>query len=452
MLKIIQFSSFISLIFILLGCANITPASVSTQIDSSLPKQDLRLYAKDTRVFKDRLKLKEDYLKHFFSPFNQEPQLNTLEIQWGLRAAYNNLGFGENLLPYTIDFIDNIKQEMNLESFPNTKQPAIITRSTNLRVVPTHKPRFLDPKLPGEGFPFDTWQNSSIYAGTPILITHYSQSKEWAFVESGFVSGWVSVLDIALLNPNQIQLLKNTQDFLVVKKDYTPIKSSTNHFLESARIGMLLPLIGSTKKTYESLFFIRTPSGYAKVIKTHLPVENFVKFPMPFSSVNYANLTQGIVGERYGWGGMFGNRDCSMFLRDTLGNFGFFLLRNSQAQIKQKDFKDRSLYVDLSQKTPQEKIAFLKENAIPFATLLGMRGHIMLYLGVFNDEVLAIHDIWGLRTLQDGKEGREILGRIIITPLDIGKDIKTISQDSLLIKRISGMRNLFETNELKNAK
>ncbi len=76
----------------------------------------------------------------------------------------------------------------------------------------------------------------------------------------------------------------------------------------------------------------------------------------------------------------------------------------------------------------------------------------MLYLGVFNDEVLAIHDIWGLRTLQDGKEGREILGRIIITPLDIGKDIKTISQDSLLIKRISGMRNLFETNELKNAK
>ena len=141
-----------------------------------------------------------------------------------------------------------------------------------------------------------------------------------------------------------------------------------------------------------------------------------------------------------------------MILRDTLGNFGFFLLRNSQAQIKQKDFKDRSLYVDLSQKTPQEKIAFLKENAIPFATLLGMRGHIMLYLGVFNDEVLAIHDIWGLRTLQDGKEGREILGRIIITPLDTGKDIKTISQDSLLIKRISGMRNLFETNELKNAK
>ncbi|MDE5602407.1 MAG: hypothetical protein K2I71_00575 [Helicobacter sp.] len=43
-------------------------------------------------------------------------------------------------------------------------------------------------------------------------------------------------------------------------------------------------------------------------------------------------------------------------------------------------------------------------------------------------------------------------GRIIITPLDIGKDIKTISQDSLLIKRINGMRNLFEVNELENAK
>ncbi|MDE5603904.1 MAG: SH3 domain-containing protein, partial [Helicobacter sp.] len=435
MLKIIPFSSFVFILFILLGCANITPTPTNpTEINLSLPKQDLTLYAKDKRVFKESAKLKEDYLKHFFLPFHQDPQHNALEVQWGLNAAYNNLGFGENLLPYTIDFMDSLKQEMNLENFPNAKKPAIITRSTDLRVVPTHKPRFLDPKLPGEGFPFDTWQNSSIYAGTPILITHYSRSKEWAFVESGFVSGWVSVLDIALLNPAQIRLLENTKDFLVTKKDYAPIKSANKHFLESARIGMLLPLIGSTKRTYESLFFIRIPSGYAKTIKIHLPTENFAKFPMPFSTINYANLTQNIVGERYGWGGMFGNRDCSMFLHDTLGNFGFFLLRNSQAQIKQKDFKDRSLYVDLSQKTPEEKITFLKENAIPFATLLGMKGHIMLYLGVFNNEVLAIHDIWGLRTLQDGKEGREILGRIIITPLDIGKDIKTISQDSLLIK------------------
>ncbi|WP_104721959.1 SH3 domain-containing C40 family peptidase [Helicobacter mesocricetorum] len=450
MVKTIQLSSFIFLLFILLGCAQITPTPA--EIDLSLPKQDLTLYAKDTRVFKDSAKLKKHYLKNFFLPFNQEPQLNVLDIQWGLTAAYANRGFGENLLPYTTDFLDNIKQEMNLENFPNAKKPAIITRSTNLRVIPTHKPRFLDPKLPGEGFPFDTWQNSSIYAGTPILITHYSQSKEWAFVESGFVSGWVSILDIALLKPDQIRLLESTKDFLVTKKDYAPIRSSNNVFLESARIGMLLPLIGSTKKTYESLFFIRTSSGYAKAVKTHLPVKNFTKFPMPFSSVNYAYLTQDIVGEKYGWGGMFGNRDCSMFLHDTLGNFGFYLSRNSQAQIKQKDFQDRYLYVDLSQKTPQEKVDFLKENGIPFATLLGMKGHIMLYLGVFNDEILAIHDIWGLRTLQNEKEGRKILGKIIITPLDIGKGVETISQNSLLINRISGMRNLFDENELKNAK
>ncbi|MDE5592115.1 MAG: SH3 domain-containing protein [Helicobacter sp.] len=440
-------SVFILLCFVFIGCVS-NPSVSSLKI----PPQDLMLYAKDERVFKHSEALKQNYLKYFFSPFSKNIQHNASDVQWGLKRAYEEVGFGENLLPYKKEFIDSIKEEMNLHNFPNTQKIAIVTRNTNLRVVPTHKPRFLEPSLPGEGFPFDTWQNSSIYAGTPVLITHYSKSKKWAFVESGFVSGWVDVLDIATLKPKQVKHLKNIKDFLVVRRDYASINSLNGYFLESARIGMLLPLVGSTKTSYEALFFARSYTGEAREHRVILPIQDFARFPMTFSSTNYANLVQGIIGEPYGWGGMFGNRDCSMFLHDSLGNFGFYLPRNSQAQMEQKNFEGELLYWDLSQKTPEEKIEFLKENAIPFATLLGLKGHIMLYLGVFEGEVLAVHDIWGLRTLQNQKEGREILGRIIITPLDIGKDVQNISQDSLLIKRINGMRNLFRSNEFKNAK
>ncbi len=174
---------------------------------------------------------------------------------------------------------------------------------------------------------------------------------------------------------------------------------------------------------------------------------------MSFSSQKVAFLAQGIMGEKYGWGGMFGNRDCSMFLRDILGNFGFYLPRNSQAQIRQNPIKNnQDLYFDLSAFHVEEKKAIIWQNAIPFGTLLGMRGHIMLYLGQLDEQIYILHDIWGLRTLQnETQEGRKIIGKIAITPLEIGKDIQGINQDKLLIHRIYGMRNLFLESEFDNA-
>ncbi|MDY4426176.1 MAG: SH3 domain-containing protein [Helicobacter sp.] len=437
MMKFLTFIFFLALLY---GCASKPPKL-------ELPKQDLQSYISNESL--ESLKppstknLKNKYLQQFFSPFSKIQKNDSIQAQWGLQQALTNLGYGENLLPYSLAEIEELAKEANFENFPSLKQPAIITKSSNLRVLPTNKPRFFNPKTAGEGFPFDYWQNSYIYLGTPILITHYSKSKKWAFVESGFVSGWIEVLNIAILNQKQTQELRQTQEFLVAKKDNIPIYNTHQEFLETARIGMLLPLLGSTKKVYESFIFTRTQRGYAKKIKIHLHSQDFTRFPMPFSSKNYASLAQNLMGEKYGWGGMFGNRDCSMFLRDTLGNFGFYLQRNSQAQILPNNL-NKSLYFDLSQMNPSQKKLFIQNNAIPFATLLGMKGHIMLYVGSFGGEIFVLHDIWGLKTLQNGEEGRSIIGKIALTPLNIGENTKGINQNTLLIKRIYGMRNLFD--------
>ena len=108
------------------------------------------------------------------------------------------------------------------------------------------------------------------------------------------------------------------------------------------------------------------------------------------------------------------------------------------------DNLNKSLYFDLSQMNPNQKKLFIQNNAIPFATLLGMKGHIMLYVGSFDGEIFVLHDIWGLKTLQNGEEGRSIIGKIALTPLNIGENTKGINQNTLLIKRIYGMRNLFD--------
>ncbi|TLD83195.1 hypothetical protein LS70_005450 [Helicobacter sp. MIT 11-5569] len=432
---------FVTLVF--LGCA---PKEVEHSV-LRFPPQDLREFVKDSKVL-NRATLqaqKKEYLENFFSPWDKKPHIKASEMKWGLNAAYSKQGFGENLQVYDDNEIKALELEANLSTYPSVKKPAIITRSTNLRVLPTNKPRFLNPKLAGEGFPFDYWQNSYIYLGTPVLITHYSRSKSWAYVESGFVSGWVNVLDIGILNDNQIKNLKQTKDFLVAKRDYISLKNTHNEFLENARIGMLLPLLGRTKTQYETEIYVRNARGYAHAIKIALDKNDFAEFPMAFSSAEVAQLAQNLMGEKYGWGGMFGNRDCSMFLRDILGNFGFYLPRNSQAQMHQ-DSKNSTLYIyrDISKQNAQEKLKTLKEYGIPFATLLGMQGHIMLYLGEMNGEIYILHDIWGLRTLQnETQEGRKIIGKIAITSLEIGKNVPEIKQESLLLYRIYGMRNLF---------
>lgn len=434
------------------GCARLGNPQ---EILINLPAQDLEPFVKESRSLKhsEQVMLKQEYLTQFFSPFEKQPRYSVEEMRWSLNAAYQKLGFGENLLPYQKKEIELLEFEANLDAYPSVKKPAIITRSSNLRVLPTNKPRFYNPSEAGEGFPFDYWQNSSIYLGTPVLITHYSRSKKWAFVESGFVSGWILTLDVGILNDNQVRDLKQTKDFLVVTKDLTPIKNYHQEYLESARIGMLLPLLGSTRSKYESQIFLRDSRGYAYARQVVLDQDSFAKFPMSFSSQKVAFLAQGIIGEKYGWGGMFGNRDCSMFLRDILGNFGFYLPRNSQAQIRQNPAKDtQDLYFDLSAFNVEQKKAMILQNAIPFGTLFGMRGHIMLYLGQLDGQIYILHDIWGLRTLQnETQEGRKIIGKIAITPLEIGKDIQGINQDKLLIHRIYGMRNLFLESDFDNA-
>lgn len=118
-----------------------------------------------------------------------------------------------------------------------------------------------------------------------------------------------------------------------------------------------------------------------------------------------------------------------------------------------QESQDSTLYFDLSHLNVEQKKNFIQQQAVPFATLLGMKGHIMLYIGELDGQIYILHDIWGLRTLQnETQEGRKILGKVVITSIEIGKHIQGIHQDKLLIDRIYGMRNLFLESEFDGTK
>ena len=141
-----------------------------------------------------------------------------------------------------------------------------------------------------------------------------------------------------------------------------------------------------------------------------------------------------MLGTPYGWGDSGGNRDCSGTARDLFTPFGIWLPRNSAAQAKAFPF------VAFEECNGEEKEKILISGAVPFATLLRVPGHIMVYLGEFRGEPCVFHSTWGIRTSRDGREGRHIIGAAVITTLTPGEGVEDFDPSrGDLVDRLEGM-------------
>ncbi len=113
---------------------------------------------------------------------------------------------------------------------------------------------------------------------------------------------------------------------------------------------------------------------------------------------------------------MYGEQDCSRFLQMVFATVGISLPRDSkdQAQVSNST-------VDFDQKSNDAaKIAAIAK-APAANTLLAMKGHIMLYLGMINGKPYAIHDTTGYKQMVDQKEVNYAIDRVIISDLSLGQ-------------------------------
>jgi hypothetical protein len=120
----------------------------------------------------------------------------------------------------------------------------------------------------------------------------------------------------------------------------------------------------------------------------------------------------------YGWGELFQERDCSSLIRDYFIPFGIWLPRGSYNQIHS------GRRVVLSSMDPAQKERYIRENGVPFLTLLGIKGHIMLYIGTANQRPLAFHSLWGVEVRKgDGSVTKHVVGKSIISTLTPGSEL-----------------------------
>ncbi len=370
-------------------------------------------------------KLDKKFNELYFRPWSLK-QISYTQTQatWGFVYAKKKV-YGQNHRLIKKQWFQNQIFNSNFNNFNKVAKKAITIQNANLRIFPTNKPIFYNPQKAGEGFPFDYNQNSAIYINTPIFISHFSKDKAWVFVESNFALGWLQIKNIAIVDDEIIYKFRNDKYGIAIKDNF-PIYHN-DIFIDKIKLGTIFPIL-------DDKFMIVSRNNNLSGRISYINNEHIKTKPLKFTPSIVASISQELLDEPYGWGGLLDTRDCSSMTKDFFSIFGIYLKRNSYGQTQ--DYN----YISLEQYTKDEKKKIILKKGKPFLTILYLRGHVMLYIGYKDGEPLVLHQSWGLKTLNfNNEKGRQIIGKTAITTLEAGHEIWNFDELSSLINRTKGM-------------
>ncbi|MEN8303977.1 MAG: SH3 domain-containing protein, partial [Campylobacterota bacterium] len=291
----------------IVGCSTKSSVEVRTQEGlgglSAIP-QDVRQYSSE--LDKSLTKINQsEFEKQYFSVWNSPETLGDKDsIQWAFNTFKFGKSYAENLQLHEQEFFDTMKSNANFENYLNINKKAISLKEVDIRAFPTDRPLLRDPKKAGEGFPFDYLQNSTIHANKPLLVTHYSNDREWVHVFSSFAYGWIKVNEIAFLEKKHTDLWQKAEQILVTKEN-EPIYSVEGEFLFKSKIGMMFALIDEDESHYTVLTVSSYKNREPLFLKSKISKRSSHKGILSFSSENMDLIIDEILQSNYGWGGMY---------------------------------------------------------------------------------------------------------------------------------------------------
>ncbi len=397
------------------------------------PSAYLSEETRDLPLWPDQRALADDYLARHFSPWDGMDARPASQAFWFEEWAKERALFTENLRPLEPERFAALLASAAPHSYPSLDEPAVTVRPTHCRALPTHRPLFQDPARAGSGYPFDYLQNSAVAPNTPLRVLHRSTDGAWVYAQGGAVHGWFPAQDVALIDEETALRLRSAPQAVVIR-DGAALIDDAGAFRYQARMGSLFPLLEAQPQGYRVLYATAGDDGRALLREAILSPRLVAPFPLPGSAAQVAALADTLHGQSYGWGDQFGERDCSSMVRDLFAPFGVWLPRNSARQA------EAWRLVPVEELSGEEKESVLLREGIPWATLVWMDGHIMLYIGEDRGRAAVLHALWGVRTRgADGRDGRHIVGRAVITSLQPGIELPHLAPNGDLRQRIRGL-------------
>lgn len=436
---------FLNLVLLLSAC---TPKPGYVVHDLTLMPQQPLSYLQPESATKEllaegeHLALAQNFLARHFSPWKaQGPLPETERPFWAVAWIQSKPVFGGNLLALEAGEIQRLVQRTSAQSYPSCARHGITLTHVDVRALPTAAPIFNDPRQVGEGFPFDYLQHGVLPCGTPVVVTHTSPAGNWLFIETELLYGWVPAPNIAWTDA-AFEAAFCTQNYVVALEDGRSVRNGGRTY-PATRIGTIFPLLQRNKDTFSVAIPAVDAYGNAIAQSAAVSTEAAHTFPLAFTQEHVATLSTRFMGQPYSWGDRFSGRDCSGTMRDLFAPFGIWLPRNSGAQAA------TGRVITLENLSPKQRRAQIRAAGIPFATLVHLPGHIMLYVGEYQGKIAVLHTMWGVRHRSfSGEESRVHVGRTVITSLEPGAELATwFSTRSTLLRRLDQI-NLPHTQPL----
>jgi NlpC/P60 family protein len=199
---------------------------------------------------------------------------------------------------------------------------------------------------------------------------------------------------------------------------------------------MMLALISEDDKNFTALAISSYKNSTPMFEKVKISKKIAKKDTLTLDRESLTNIMSELFKSKYGWGGMYGQRDCSSTLRDMYAPFGIWLPRNSSQQAKVGKI------IKLENLSDKEKVSIIKTLAVPFQTLLYKKGHIVLYVGTFNNDIVVFHNTWGIKTIKDDIEGRVVVGKTVFSTLRLGENLENYDKEGEILGNLKSMNIL----------
>lgn len=396
--------------------------------------QDVRSFAtaiKATPTAEELAASLQRFRKIHFSPWTEPGPTGDIQhsIQ-GMKDIAKSTWYGENRLKIKPERIRAIIGHADLERLPSLNRPGIAIAPTFLRGLPNLKPLYET----ADDMPFDQLQYAELKPNEPLRILHESDTGAWVFVETAYGFGWVRSGSVQIAD-TPLQQRITTAELVVITMDFAVIRDDTGRAMPQPRIGALYPLVREEQDFWLVELAVAGKGDRAFLKTARILKKDARRFPLPFTADTVEHIGNELMKTPYGWGELFRDRDCSATTRDFFLPFGIWLPRNSRSQLHSGPF------ASLAGLSNQDKEKRLREQGIPFRTLVHRKGHIMLYAGLFNGKPVVLHTAWAIRfRTGTGREEKFYLGRTVLTTLEAGLELP-LSRGTLL-DHIDGMLTL----------
>ena len=316
-------------------------------------------------------------------------------------------------------FFRNIKENMAIDkAHPWRPRYGFTVAYSNQRVLPTDSILTQVPK----DIDFDELQNNSLDIGTPLVILHTSEDGAWHYTMSAHSRGWIRSENIAVGGLSDIQRWLAPQPFVVVtypKADIFQDEAMTQ-FHEYARMGSVFPFVESSVESEVICILMpsRQKDGTLKFRPAYVRTDQVHRGYLPYTPRIILQQAFLLLNAPYGWGGMYGEQDCSAFLQEIFATVGIDLPRNSAGQQK-----IGQLIGSFKRGPDPEKLQALSEQK-GGTILIGSRGHITLYLGMHQGQPYIIHETG---TYPGLNHMRHIVKRAVVSDLYRGEKSAEVS-------------------------